>query len=277
MLEIPEACTIAGQINPTLTGKQIVQVIASSSPHKFAWYYGDPADYAARLTGDEVLTARAWGGMVEVKTTRNTLLFSDGVNMLFHPPSLPLPEKHQLLLAFQDGSHLSASVQMYGGLCSWPDLDVYDNPYYLAAKSKPSPLDDETFTQAYFNQLLADEQVQKLSIKAALATQQRIPGLGNGVLQDILWNARLSPRKKVSSLTNEQIAHLFAGMKTTLKEMTLLGGRDTEKDLFNKPGGYRVLMSARSNGSPCPECGSPILKDSYLGGSVYYCQTCQVV
>lgn|GEM_PF-2077218 len=30
--------------------------------------------------------------------------------------------------------------------------------------------------------------------KAFLATEQRIPGLGNGVLQDILWTARIHPK-----------------------------------------------------------------------------------
>jgi hypothetical protein len=35
------------------------------------------------------------------------------------------------------------------------------------------------------------QEVKKLSLKALLATEQRIPGLGNGVLQDILFKARM--------------------------------------------------------------------------------------
>ena len=88
----------------------------------------------------------------------------------------------------------------------------------------------EDFDQAYFNRLITASDVQKLSIKAFLATEQRIPGLGNGVLQDILYNARIHPKRKVDTLTNEERESLFHSIKTTLKEMTAQGGRDTEPD-----------------------------------------------
>ena len=117
--------------------------------------------------------------------------------------------------------------------------------------------------------------MQKLSAKAALATEQRIPGLGNGVLQDILWNARISPRRKVNTLSAQRTHDLYTSLTTTLAEMTRLGGRDTEKDLFGKPGGYLTIMSAKNAGAPCPDCGSPIRKEAYLGGSVYCCRDCQ--
>jgi formamidopyrimidine-DNA glycosylase len=57
MLELPESHTIAYQINEKLTGKTITSVVAAASPHKFAWYYGDPADYGDRLIGGEILSA----------------------------------------------------------------------------------------------------------------------------------------------------------------------------------------------------------------------------
>ena len=139
---------------------------------------------------------------------------------------------------------------------------------------KPSPL-SEAFDAAYFEALLAPEDVQKLSLKAALATEQRIPGLGNGALQDILWQARLNPRRKVHALTDQEVEALFTNLKTTLAAMTEKGGRSTEKDLFNQPGGYPVVMYAKSKGKPCPRCGDEIQKESYLGGSVYTCPTCQ--
>ena len=74
--------------------------------------------------------------------------------------------------------------------------------------------------------------MQKLSAKAFLATEQRIPGLGNGVLQDILWYANIHPKRKISTLSAEQKHKLFRSVKTILAEMTELGGRDTERDLF---------------------------------------------
>jgi len=57
--------------------------------------------------------------------------------------------------------------------------------------------------------------------------------------------------------------------------MALKGGRDTEKDLFGKPGGYRTKASKLTVGTPCDECGCLISKEAYMGGSIYYCSQCQ--
>ena len=77
-----------------------------------------------------------------------------------------------------------------------------------------------------------------MSLKAFLATEQRIPGLGNGVLQDILFNAALHPKRKINSLSEGDKDKLFNSVKETLTKMTFEGGRDTERDLFDCSGGY---------------------------------------
>ena len=276
MIELPESNTLVKQINKNLVGKTVKSVIAAQSPHKFAWYHGDPNEYPAHLNGDSMTSAEAHGMFVQINLKKSTLLFSDGINLRLHPAAGLIPSKHQLLIQFDDGTALSASVQMYGGLFCFDKSVKFDNPYYQIAISKPSPLTN-SFDQAYFKEILAPETIQKLSLKAALATEQRIPGLGNGVLQDILWHARLNPRRKVNTLSDEELASLFDSIKQTLSEMTHLGGRDTEKDLFGQFGGYQTVMSAKSAGKPCPVCGSNIVKEAYLGGSIYYCPSCQKV
>ena len=96
---------------------------------------------------------------------------------------------------------------MYGGLWCFKEGD-FKNPYYDAARSKPSPLSDR-FDAEYFNGLINSDDVQNLSAKAFLATEQRIPGLGNGVLQDILYNARIHPKRKIGNLTGAERQILF--------------------------------------------------------------------
>lgn len=274
MLELPETTTLAAQMNSTLTGRKVISVLAAASPHKFAWYQGDPTDYPTQINGNTILSAEAHGMFIQVNLSESILLFSDGVNLKWHPAAGEVPAKHQLLLGLNDGTSLSACIAMYGGLLCYRKATVPDNPYYLIACKKPSPL-TEDFSEAYFDQLLSSEGVRKLSLKAALATEQRIPGLGNGCLQDILWQAGLHPKRKVSTLTSQDVTSLYTTLKHTLKEMSRLGGRDTEKDLLGNPGGYPVVMSAKNNGKPCPKCGCPITKEAYLGGSIYTCQTCQ--
>jgi formamidopyrimidine-DNA glycosylase len=274
MIELPESNTYARQINETLTGKTVTSVVAAASPHKFAWYYGDPADYTERLTGGEIFSARGLGMFVEISLSNSMLMFSDGVNLRLHPEAGPISKKHQLLLGLDDETFLSASLSMYGGVYCWDKEVDFDYSYYTVAKEKPSPLSDD-FDEAYFEGLLSPDAVQKLSLKAALATEQRIPGLGNGSLQDILWQANLHPKRKTNTLSDEEAHALFTSLKHTLAKMTHMGGRSTEKDLFGQPGGYPVVMCAAYNGRPCPQCGTIIHKESFLGGSIYTCSLCQ--
>jgi formamidopyrimidine-DNA glycosylase len=274
MLEIPESAVIARQAGETLVGKTITAVQTNASPHKFAFFFGDPAGYPALLTGASFTGARAVGGQVELSAGDLRLLFSDGINLRYFPPRGAVPNKHQLCLGLSDGGYLVGMVQMYGFLAAFHE-GANDNPYYLVAQAKPNPLTD-TFDETYFDALWR-ESAANLSLKAFLATEQRIPGLGNGVLQDILFAARLNPRRKLADVTDPQRQALFRSIKETLQAMTQGGGRDTEKDLFGNPGGYITHMSNKTLALPCPVCGSALIRQAYLGGNVYFCPHCQPI
>jgi formamidopyrimidine-DNA glycosylase len=273
MIEIPEAQSLSGQLTQTVSGKRIAEVVGGLSPHKFAWYHGDPKDYDALLRGKTIDTVVAQGGMVEMRVGDTVTLFSDGVVLRFHDRDEQRPRKHQLLIEFEDATAISASVQMYGGVWCFKEGEFH-NPYYDSARCKPSPLSDE-FDRAYFDSLINSPEVQKLSSKAFLATEQRIPGLGNGVLQDILYKAKIHPKRKVETLNDGEREALFHSVKSTLKEMSAQGGRDTTRDLFGRPGGYRTRLSQTAVDKPCPVCGGTVVKQQYMGGSIYFCDGCQ--
>jgi formamidopyrimidine-DNA glycosylase len=273
MLELPEAVVMAHQLEETVEGRTIARVTALASPHRFAFFNGDPAGYDAALRSAVVERAGAIGGMVELVAGAMSLLVSDGAVLRFHESPSTLPRKHQLLVEFADRTSLSVSVQMYAGIMCYP-TGTWEDPYYVVARERPSPLGDG-FTDAWFRDLLMPTEVRRLSLKAALATEQRIPGLGNGVLQDILWAARLHPRRSVSSLADDDVSHLHATLTAVVREMAARGGRDTETDLFGVRGGYRTVMSRLHLDEPCPRCGGAKAKEAYLGGSVYTCPACQ--
>jgi formamidopyrimidine-DNA glycosylase len=272
MIELPEAKVLSKQFNETISGKIINNTVAANNPHKFAWFSDDPASYRGMLNGKTIGTAVPRSGMVEITVEDITLLFTDGVNLRFHSKAEDIPTKHQLLVGFTDGSAFSATIAMYGGLWCFKN-GVNDNPYYLAAKEKPSPLTDG-FNSSYFASLFTPE-TEKYSLKAFLATEQRIPGFGNGVLQDILYLAHQHPKRKISSLAADERGELFHSIKDTLQVMAEKGGRDTENDLFGNSGGYTTRVSRNTVGQPCQVCGSVIVKQPYMGGSIYFCPGCQ--
>jgi len=273
MIELPEAIVLSKEINEILTGKIIQNVTVAQSPHKFAWYFEDKEKYHEMMVNKSINKAYNQGGFVKMEIGEDIiLLLSEGIRIRYLKEGEPIPKKHQLLIEFDDKSCLVCSVQMYGGLVAFHDGD-YDNDYYGAARKKPSPL-TRSFDQRYFEDLLSTVS-DKLSLKAFLATEQRIPGLGNGVLQDILFNAKLHPKRKINTLGKDEMTTLFKSVKNTLLEMTEKGGRDTEQDIFGHTGGYKTVLSKNTVNQPCPVCGSFIQKQAYMGGSIYFCPECQ--
>lgn len=274
MIEIPESITIAKQLNETVQGKKILEAEAAYTPHSFAWYTGDPASYAKIMAGREVGVSTGIGSMVEMTMGDYSFIVGDGTNMRYLAPGTKLPEKYQTRITLEDESHLICTVQMYGAMFL-VQPDKYQNFYYLTAKQKPLP-NTEDFTYQYFKSLLEDVS-GSLSMKAFLATEQRIPGLGNGVLQDILLEAGLHPKRKIGSITEAQRRRTYDAVVSTLEKMIAEGGRNTEKNLFGEKGGYLTKLSKHTVGKPCPYCGNIIQKASYMGGTVYFCPACQEI
>ena len=275
MIELPEAIILSKQLNDTINGKIISNVTAAHTKQKLTWYYGDPKNYQSLLHNKKIHNSDAFGGFVEISAQNMKILFRDGVNLRFFEDTSKIPDKHQLLLEFVDKSMLVAFVQMYGGVGCFIQNEL-DNTYYAIAKEKPSPLSEE-FDEDYFNTLISVDQVQNLSLKAFLATEQRIPGLGNGVLQDILFNAKLHPKQKISTISEKQIQDLFRSIKATFTDMVINNGRNTERDLFGRYGEYRTKMCKNTVGKRCEVCGSTIIKSNYMGGSIYFCSGCQTI
>lgn len=272
MLEIPESETIGLQADKKLKNRKIVKVINATSTHKFAFYHGDPQDYPELLENRVIRSARGHGMFVDINCDNDTTItIGEGTNMRYYDASVPRPGKHQLLIVLDDGSFIAFSVAMYGGI--WAYKNMFDNPYHRCSLNNVSPLAEN------FNELVFEDIIKKtskdISLKALLATEQRIPGLGNGVLQDILFNAGLHPKRKISALSDFYKSELYYSLKVTLKNMTMNGGRDTEKDFFGCQGGYKTILSKNTLKNPCPNCGSSIVKEAYLGGAVYYCPICQ--
>jgi formamidopyrimidine-DNA glycosylase len=272
MLEIPESNTIASQLNKTIRNKTISYVMANNSPHSFAWYHGNPEGYDELLSGKTIGMSYPIAGMIEIEVEDCRIVFGDGVSPKYYDDLKKVPKKHQLYVEFDDSTALVCTIQMYGGLWAFREGE-FDNKYFIGAKTKPSPLSDQ-FDYEYFKSLRSDS-TSKLSAKAFLATEQRIPGLGNGVLQDILFVSGVHPKRKMSNISEDEYRKIYETVKTVLKQMTEQGGRDTEKDLFGNPGGYITFLSKKTAWTPCTVCGYELRKDNYLGGTIYYCENCQ--
>lgn len=275
MIELPEAQTVARQIDADLRGKGIAAAQRGNSPHKFAFYTGSPEEYEATLVGRTICGAEAMGNHIVVAVEPDYVLAlgCGGERILYHPDAQTLPKKHQLLLRFADNTYLTVSVQGWGAAQLVPREDLGARTY--VDPGRVSPL-GEAFTWEHYDGLFQDlEPKDSRSIKFFCISKPGIWGLGNGYLQDILYQAHVHPRRKAADLTPDERRALFDATVDVLRRATDLGGRDTERDLHNRPGGYRPALDRRMVGEPCPGCGTPIAKIQFQGGSCYFCPDCQ--
>ncbi|MDR2957688.1 MAG: hypothetical protein LBU61_05865 [Coriobacteriales bacterium] len=274
MIELPEARTIAKDLRKSILGKTITNVGGNFTDHKFTFYHDDPLTYSGLITGKQVTDIVDRNFYVEIVIEDYLLLFRDGANIRYYSQtSLVPPNKSKLLIEFDDGSCLNVTTSMYCMIAVIRNEDSVANTYYGLEINGVGALDDE-FTYEYFVGLI-DDKVGKLSIKGFLATEQRILGIGNGVVQDIMFNAELRPKRKVNTLNEMELRGLYNATVTTLAEMVAKGGRDIEKNIYGTAGGYPTILSSKSYKNGCPACGEEIIKEQFLGGSIYYCPNCQ--
>lgn len=276
MIELPEAVKIARQVDERLKGKRIESALRGNSPHKFAFYSGEPEYYEQTLAGRSVGGARAFGGLILVaaEPDHTLVLGCGGERILYHRTASTLPAKHQLLLRFVDGSHLTVSVSGWGAAILLPTSEL--PTHWIMGPDRPSPLDDAFTYELLRAGFEALEPGDPRAVKYFVISKPGVLGVGNGYLQDILFRAMLHPRRRAIGLAESERRALFDAVRAVIREATDAGGRDTERDLDDRPGAYRRTMDSKSVGTPCPRCEAPIEKISFLGGACYLCPRCQV-
>jgi formamidopyrimidine-DNA glycosylase len=274
MLEMPEAVTIAQQMQATLSGKTFQHFSRGELIHKFLWLSKTPEEYNDVMVGLKITGASSYGRSIFLHMGETYLLWFGelGGRILYHPQGQPLPARYHLRWDFGDNSAMTYTLQMWGFVKLLEASELSQEAY---ARVGIPPL-SEGFTPGRFDQLLeAYPDKTKKGIKGFLVTSQYVNGIGNSYLQDILFRAKIHPARKIPTLRANERQRLFDAIQSTLAQAIQLGGREDERDLFDHPGGYHRLMSSQSVGQPCPDCGTPIQKMAYLGGACYLCPTCQ--
>ncbi len=271
--ELPEAVTVARQMDQVLPGKTILRVVLSqdcASLIRQGFVNLDAVD----LTGKAVGPVTSQGKWIFVRLEPDwflTLALESSGKILFHPVGSPSPEKFRVWFAFASGEGLSLHLQGWGfaRAAQQDELKTWAYPGHLGL----NPLDAAQLSDEAFAHLLGLG--EKKVLKAILTDQRQIAGIGIGYCQEILYRAGLHPQRKAGSLAPVERAKLLSSIRTTLGEAVSLGGSSTEVDLYGHPGGYQRQMGSHRLGSPCPRCGTAIEKVNVAGGTCCVCPGCQ--
>jgi formamidopyrimidine-DNA glycosylase len=275
MIELPEAVAIAAQLDQTLKGKRIVEGNAGNSLHKWVFYKPSGKKLEKLLPKKIIGEVTSIGRSIHIGLKPDEALIFDefGGKLLYHDQGTKLPEKYHFFLKFEDGSFFTAAIQMWGFIST---LKEWEQTKWTQLRANAISPADASFTVKRFNDLVEEyEDKEKDSLKTFFTNGKSVAGIGNAYLQDILFRAKLSPKRKVSDITANEQKALHGAVKDTIKQAIRQNGRSSERDIFDNPGKYSPIMDKNAKDKPCPNCGTVIQKISYLGGSCYICSSCQ--
>jgi formamidopyrimidine-DNA glycosylase len=99
-------------------------------------------------------------------------------------------------------------------------------------------------------------------VKAVLMDQHRIAGLGNLLVDEILWRSGIDPNRSPASIDAASRKALHRTIRSTLRTLDRRGGSHTGD-------------MPRDLDRPCPRDGSPLVRTTVGGRTTFWCPTHQ--
>ena len=120
----------------------------------------------------------------------------------------------------------------------------------------------------------------RTSLAALLMRQDIVAGIGNIYRAELLFRARLNPRREGRSLAPATWAALWADLSGLLQDGVATGRIVTTQTAHrSRPTGAvrrdDAVYVAHRAGKPCHVCGDTILAAPLDGRTLYWCATCQ--
>ena len=102
-------------------------------------------------------------------------------------------------------------------------------------------------------------------VKARLLDQSVLAGVGNLLADQTLWQARLDPRRRVDTLSADEVGGLHRALRSATKSAIRKGGVHTGE-----------VIAHRNRGGQCPRCGAEMTRATVGGRTTWWCPAEQV-
>ena len=234
-----------------------------------------PADFARRLTGQTVESVTRRGKyLLAHLDSGDTLLVHLGMSGSFrtrprHGHDAEADAHDHVVLELSSGLVVTFNDPRRFGLMDLveaKDVAAHDTLRALG----PEPL-EVAFDAAVLAKVCAGKRV---ALKMALLDQRLVAGVGNIYASEALHHARLSPRRRASTIATragaprDAAVRLVAGIKAVLRRAV------ARQQQAYRTGRFRVY---EREGQPCSRRGCPgtIRRITQAGRSTYFCPACQ--
>mgnify|MGYP001090967349 CR=1 FL=1 len=266
MPELPEIASRAREMDKELTGRTIrkIEVLQPKCLNV------SKAKFISALEGAKILRTTHHGKWLFTETSKGHLLINLGMGgELLLVDTGEMPEKWRVAFHLKGGKTLSVNFWWFGYTHYVAEGAL--GRHKMSAKLGPNALD---VTLPELREMLAG---RRGAVKPFLLNQERIAGIGNAYIHDILYLAGLHPLRTIDSLSGMEIEALWNGIQKGLKPSLRKRGAFYERDLYGRKGGFKfkdILIGYRE-GQPCPTCGAKIEKIRTGSTSSFICPKCQ--
>jgi formamidopyrimidine-DNA glycosylase len=274
--ELPEVETVRLGLERGVAGRTVAAVDVGH-PRSVRRHAAGAEDFAARLAGRTVLAARRRGKYLWLPLDSGDALTGHlGMSgqLLVVPGDSPLQKHLHVRLRFADGQRELRFVDQrtFGGLLVVPDADPVPPLLAHIARDPLDPaFDDEVFVERVRR--------RRTGLKRALLDQTLVSGIGNIYADETLWRAQLHGERPTDRLTRPAVRRVLAHARDVLREAVAAGGTSFDA-LYVSTEGVSGLFERSLNaygreGEPCPRCGAPVRRESFMNRSSFSCPRCQ--
>jgi formamidopyrimidine-DNA glycosylase len=287
MPELPEVEVVRSGLEPALTGATVrrVEVFDARSLRR---HDGPEEDFVHRLTGARLLTPERRGKFlwVPIADGDDALVVHLGMSgqVLLRDPSDERDRLTRIVLDVDQPTHGAVRVdfvdqRIFGSMALDRLVAASDHPAQRipsqVAHIARDPVDPLFDDDRFLRRLAAKD----TGIKRALLDQTLVSGIGNIYADEALLAARIHYAQPTRTLSRPRAKTLLAEVRLVLGKALAEGGTSFDSTYVNVNGasGYfsHSLNAYGQHGLPCPRCGRPIVRESFMNRGSHFCAFCQ--
>lgn len=270
MPELPEVETVIRGLRDDVIGRTIMSVTISW-PGEISGR--SPGEFADRLVGQRIEGLHRRGKYIIFDLSHDTMLVHLKMSgrLYVADPDTVVEDDRWTRVVF--GMDTQRELR-FSDARKFGRVYLVANSEEIVGKLGPEPLSDD-FTPMHFEERLAS---RSGTIKPLLLNQAFLAGVGNIYADEALWLAGIDPRRKVNTLSAEEVKRLYDAIRASLQE-----GIDYQGTTFSwyrkpdgTPGGYQFRFKVYDRADqPCARCGTPISKIWLAQRGTHFCASCQ--
>ena len=287
MPELPEVEVVRRGLAEHVEGRGVTAVEVHHT-RAVRRHLAGAADFVGRLEGRRLVAARRRGKYLwlELDGGSDALLAHLGMSgqLLIQPAGAPDGAHLRVRLRLDDGNELRfVDQRTFGGLSVEELVGSAPTGSAPEAPSVPAPVAHiarDPFDPEYeLESAVAAIRRRNTGLKRALLDQTVVSGIGNIYADEALWQARLHWARPTATLDRPAARRVLTAAAAVMAQALGEGGTSFDSlyvDVNGRSGYFdRSLAVYGRAGQPCPRCGSPVRRDSFMNRSSFSCPRCQ--